>query len=144
MSNTKRYKSIYGSPRLLDIDQHLAELVIKRRADKRGIALPHRFWSKKADGYDKTWGNALVGEIIHSRAFSSKYDDDCLLMAFNSKECEVVLTLKNSKFERIAKELQQSKDMLIAVADKVELDIVEANTGPRKIQGKKTKLSRLK
>ena len=143
MSNKAKYKSIYGSTRLLRVEQYLAELIIKRRADKKGLRLPDKFWTIKDIQY-KYWKNALASEIIHGSKIAKQYDSDCIIKAFNSYECQVILTLKNSKLDRIANDLQKKKDLAKQVREINPLEVVSPDEKPRQPIGRKNKLGKLK
>ncbi len=146
MSYKKKYKSIFGAKGLITAPNHLAELIVQKRADKKGLKIPDRIWDKqfKTSLQHKYWHSAYMGELTHSYALLKKYDEDCIIEAFNSFECKPILTLRNSKLSRVAGQLQEKKDLAESVREKNELNIVSNTALPRKKQGKKTRLGKLK
>lgn len=147
MSYKKKYKSIYGAVGLVTAPNHLAELIIKKRADKKGLKIPNQIWSPKFK--DKTspykyWYNAYFGELVHAASILKKYDEDCVIEAFHHHECLLILSLRNAKLTRISNELQQKKNLFESTKEKNKLNIVSANTLPRKTAGQKSKLGKLK
>ena len=146
MSYKKKYKSIYGAKGLVNAPNHLAECIIKKRADKKGIKIPDRIWSKefKRDLQYKYWHNAYFGELVHANALLDKYDESCIIEALHSYECNVILSLKNDKLARVARELHHKKKRAEQIREVNELHVVSPTTLPRKKSGTKTKLCKLK
>ena len=144
MSNSSsKYASIYGAKNAIRPDQYLVELIIKRRADKRGVILPPRFWSNNDIQY-KYWKNIFVVECTHSKRLFNTYDDDCIITAFNSFECRNVLSSINKNFEQVIQQYQEQKNIKIAVQQKQNIVISESVQLPTKPQNKRSKLSKLK
>lgn len=143
MSNSKKYASIYGAKRSIRPDQYLVELIIKRRSEKQGVNLPDRFWSFKNNKYEY-WKNIFAAECTHAQKLFNKYDAECIIDAFNSYDCRLVLSVTNNKLEKITKEFQRRKDTLEKVREHVNLTIVPTNILPKTPTGKLSKLSKLK
>jgi len=146
MSNKKRYKSIFGAKGLITAPNYLAELIIQKRADLKGIKIPPRIWGPqyKKDIRYKYWHNAYFSELNHAHALCKDFDATLLITAFNDFECKPILTLKNAKLTRIANQLKQKKELAESIKEKNVLNVVSADTTPRKKQGKKNKLGKLK
>lgn len=145
MSNKKKYQSILGAKGLITASNYLAELIIKKRSDSKGIKLPNRIWSEqfKKDIRYKYWHNSYFGELVHACSLLKKYDMDCILSALNSPECKVILSLKNVKLDRIAQEYQEKKKLEDTTQEKISLVTTDINSQPRPKLGVKNKLSKL-
>ena len=144
MSNSKKYKSIYGSENLLTAAQYLAELIAKRRSKKKGLSLPDRFWSNNGTEY-KYWKNVIVSENIHANKLLKKYDEDCVIKAFNSYECEKILSIKNKKLEEESRKNQKIKNDREKYKERNEKRDLDENKVPSKpMKKKKSKLGKLK
>lgn len=142
MSHKKKYKSQFGASGLITASQFLAECIILRRIKKKGLSLPSRFWTYNNIEY-KYWKNALKSEVIKANALLKKYDESCVIQAFNSNECKVILSLQNKKIYRVASELQKRKDTKEQIKEKTDIEFVPASSLPRKKTGKKTVIGRL-
>lgn len=142
-NNKKQYASIYGATRPIRPDQYLVELIIKRRADKKGITLPQRFWSIKNVQF-AYWTQIFGSELRHSKSLFKKYDPECIIDAFNSYDCQYVLSSTNKQLEKITKEFQRRKDLIEQTKQEVNIFTNDINSVPNKKSGTKTRLSKLK
>ena len=144
MSNhEKRYVSIYGALKPIRPDQYLVELIIQRRAAKKGIKLPNRFWSNKNIQYTY-WAKIFFSECKHAKPLFDKYDPDCIIDAFQSHDCQYILSAANKQLEKITKEFQRHKDLVEKTKETNTIQTVDINIIPRKPIGKRNKLSKLK
>jgi hypothetical protein len=146
-NNEKRYLSIYGAPsnggRIMP-HQYLVELIIERRAEKKGIKLPNCFWRKpQRETYDY-WYKIFLHETVYAQRLFRKYDAQCVIDAFNSHDGQKILSANNKSLNKLAKEFQRRKDVLDATREKNKLVVTKTDTGPRKQKGKLNKLSKLK
>ena len=144
MSNKQKYQSVYGAKTRIRADQYLVELVIQRRADRKNITLPDRFWAVKRNGKYAAWVKIFGSELTHARRIFDQFDEDCVVKAFEDYECRAILTLSNKKLTQLAGEYQKQKELQKAAQENIELDVVSTDTAPRKQQGKKSRLSKLK
>lgn len=148
MSHKKKYKSVLGSSTLINAPNYLAEKIIKKRADKKGVTLPDRIWDRKKYGKSlqyKYWCGAYWGEHKKACEVLKKYDEDCAVQAIQHHECSVILSLHNEKFRRIAQELQDKKELEEKFKEKIDLKIVSADTLPEpKKTSSKSKLGKLR
>jgi hypothetical protein len=140
---TKHYASIYGALKPIRPDQYLCELIIQRRAEKKGIKLPDRFWSSKNIQY-AYWSKIFFSECRHAKPLFQKYDPDCVIDAFQSFDCKFILSAANKQLEKIVQEFQRRKDLLESTKETNEVVIVETNILPRPTMGKPNKRSKLK
>ena len=124
--------------------QYLVELIIKRRADKKGIRLPNRFWIKELKNKYEYWVKIWNHETKYAQRLFKKYDPECVIDAFNSHDGDNILSANNKRLDKLAKEFQRRKDVLDATREKNTLVVTSTVTGPRKQKGKLNKLSRLK
>lgn len=103
------FKSIYGSDRTLSPSQYLAELIIKRRADKQSVVLPNLFWKDKTSRYTY-WHLAIERENRFAASMLKKAGIKHVLNVFNSKEGERFLSFSNPKFhDLVEREKQRDK-----------------------------------
>lgn len=145
MSYKKKYQSLMGAKGLITAPNYLAELIILKRANKKGINLPHRIWDKQFKGSEyKYWHNSYFGELVYASAILEQFDEDCVIEAFNHNECELILSLKNEKLYRISKEIQDKKTLLLATKEKIDLVIANPNSITKRVGVSKTKMSKLK
>lgn len=144
MKTNKKYLSIYGAKsKTVRPDQYLVELIIKRRADKQNIKLPDRFWSKEYGGEYDYWTKIFGSELRHSKPLFTKYDPDCIIEAFQSFDCQYILSSTNKQLNKIAKEFQRRKDLLDSVKEVVEVVTTNTDIIPRRAMGKPNKRSKL-
>jgi len=145
MSNHKKqYVSIYGALRPILPFQYLVELIIKRRADKKGIQLPNRFWSKQLKEDFEYWVKIWNYETKYAQHLFKKYDPDCIIDAFNSYDCRNILSTTNKQLEKITREFQRRKNLIESTKEKIEIVSSNPNIPPPQPTGKKSKLSKLK
>lgn len=146
MSYKAKYKSCLGATRLITAPNYLAEQIIHKRASKKGIRLPDAIWNPKyrKDLRYKYWCNAYMGEVTKAASLLKQFDEDCVIQALKSPECDVILSLQNEKLERKSRELQDKKTLAEKNKETVELNVVSPDTLPRKRLGKKSKLGKLK
>jgi len=146
MSYQKKYKSIFGANGLITAPNHLAEIIIKKRINKKGIKIPSRIWDKKfaKDPDYKYWHGAYFGEYKKACAVLKKYDEECVVKAIESYECKLVLSLYNKTFERVIKELQKQKHIKEKTKERIKPIVTYKNKLPPKQKGTKSRLSKLK
>jgi hypothetical protein len=137
---------MFGAKGLITAPHYLAEKIIKKRIEKKGITIPNRIWDKKflKDLEYKYWHGAYFGEYKKACEILKKYDEDCVIKAIDSYECKLVLSLYNQTFERIIKELQKVKAQKESIKEKVENFISFKSELPKKQPGTKSRLSKLK
>ena len=140
----KRFASIYGAKKPILAHQYLVELIVKRRADKQNIQLPNQWWLAKFKPTYDYWTKLWNYETKFIKPLLEKYDAQCLIDAFTSFDCKDVLSAKNPKLEKVAKEFQRRKDILDATKEEVNITITATNIVPRKQKGKTNRLSKLR
>jgi len=142
-NNKKQYQSIYGALKPIRPDQYLVELIIQRRASKKNIKLPNRFWSNNSIQY-VYWSKIFFSECKHAKKLFDKYDPDCIIDAFNSHDCKYVLSTANKKLEEITQEFQRRKNLIESTKEQKVIETSNTNIIPRKPIGKQNRLSKLK
>ena len=144
MSDKKKlYASIYGALKPIRPDQYLVELIIQRRANKKGITLPNRFWADKNIQFEY-WSKLFYSECKHAKPLFNKYDPECIIDAFQSFDCQYILSAANKQLDKVSREFQRRKDLLDSIKQDTEIVTVATNIVPNKPLGKKNKLSKLK
>ncbi len=139
----KQYASIYGALKPIRPDQYLVELIIQRRSMKKGITLPHRFWADKNNQFEYL-SKLFFSECRHAKPLFNKYDPECVIDAFQSFDCQYVLSAANKQLDKVAKEFQRRKDLIEQTKQETTLVTTDINIIPMKPTGKKNKLSKLK
>jgi hypothetical protein len=147
MSHKKKYPSIFGASGLITAAHYMAERIIKRRVDKKGVRIPDRIWQPqfKNNLRYKYWHNAYFGQVTHANNLLKEFDEECLIDAFNSHECQVILSVTNGTLKRVARDKEEVK--AIKEAAKEAVTIVTTSTdkvGDIKLKKKKSKLGKLK
>ena len=143
-NNEKLYQSIYGATKLIRPAQYLAELVVKRRTERKKIDLPHQFWLQKYEEQYGYWKNVFVAECIHAERLMKEYDCDCIINAFNSYDCQKILSVTNKKLKEISRELQRQKNNIEQTREKINIIVANPNVFSTNIRGKGSKISKLK
>ena len=143
MSDTKKYASIYGALKPIRPDQYLVELIIQRRAEKKKIKLPDRFWSSKNIQYTY-WSKIFFSECKHAKPLFQKYDPECVICAFQSFDCRNILSAANKQLDRISQEFQRRKDLTDSTKEANVVVTTSVNIVPNKPSGKANRLSKLK
>ena len=136
----KRYASIYGAKNSIRPDQFLCELIIQRRAEKKGIKLPDRFWTSPEYAY---WAKIFYSETKHAKPLFEKYDSMCVICAFQSFDCRNILSAANKQLDKTAREFQRRADLLDATTEQNIIITTNTNVIPNKPLGKATKRSKL-
>lgn len=146
MSYKKKYKSIFGAAGLITAPHYLAEKIIKKRVDKKGLKIPDRIWDKKfsKDLEYKYWHGAYFGEYKKACVILKKYDEECVIKAIDSHECKLVLSLYNKNLERIIKDFQKVKEIKEKTREKNESFVSYKSKLPPKQKGNKSKLGKLR
>jgi len=147
MSYSKKYKSHLGAQGLITAPNYLAEFILLRHAENRGIKLPSRIWNKTL--YSKSlqwkyWYGLYHGEMKRALALLKKFNLNHILKALNTGEGKVILSLQNKKLSRLVKDVTIQEEKNEKYKEKVELNIVEPTTLPRSYTNKKSKLGKLK
>jgi hypothetical protein len=147
MSYSKKYKSHLGAQGLITAPNYLAEFILIRHAENRGIKLPSKIWSKKLYGSSlqwKYWYGLYHGELTRAYRLLKKYKLNYVLKALQTGEGKVILSLQNNKISRLTKEICEQEKKIEQYKERVELNIVKPNTLPRSSRSNKSKLGKLK
>ena len=139
----KQYASIYGALKPIRPDQYLVELIIQRRSNKKGIKLPNRFWADKNIQFEY-WSKLFFSECKHAKPLFERYDPECVIDAFQSFDCQYVLSAANQQLEKVVIEFQRRKNLTDQTKQEITLVTTDINIVPVKPSGKKNKLSKLK
>lgn len=146
MSYKKKYKSMFGAKGLITAPNYLAEKIVKKRADKKGLRLPNRIWDRKysRDLQYKYWHGAYFGEYKKACDVLSRHDEGCVIKAIDSYECEKILSLYNQTFERVISEFEKIKEVKEQNREKIEqLASYKSEVAP-KPKGNKSKIGKLR
>ena len=142
----QKYKSIFGAKGLITAPNYLAEQIIKKRIDKKGISIPDCIWNPrfKTSLLYKYWHGAYVGEMINALALLKQYDEDCVIHALESHECKAILSVTNEKLARISREKQEVKDRQEEFSEKNTITLTAVDSVPKPQKGKKSMRGKLK
>lgn len=146
MSYKKKYKSVFGAKGLINAPNYLAEQIIERRMNKKGLKLPDRIWDRKyrKDLQYKYWHGAYFGEVTHACKLLKDFDEDCVIQALDSHECKLILSVTNNTLRRVAREIQKVKEQRERFKERQELTIVATTSTPKPKRRTKSKLGKLK
>jgi hypothetical protein len=129
-SDLRPFQSMYKEGHVT-VDNYIAEMLFKRRAEFSGKALPQSFWN------NPKFRQAYIIELTRINKLLERVCSSCIIKAFNqTKACSV----KNPDLIRLAEKFQQEMEDKKKVIEKTE---EKPAVGPTKPFGKVNKLSEL-
>jgi hypothetical protein len=145
MSNNQiKYQSIYGAVKPITAAQYLVELIIQRRAKKSKVYLPPGWYKREFGDQYKYWTKIWNYETKFVKQLFEKYDPQCVIDAFNSHDCQMILSANNKKLAEISAEFQRRKKARDLVKEETILNTTSTTAKPRQPQGKQNRLSKLR
>lgn len=118
--------------------QLLAEIMVKREADKKRIVLPYKFWNQE------TWKKKYKNQIVAANGLLKLYEPLAILNALKRKECSWQFSLRANGLNDIFKEEQEKLDKVKEVAKESTQTFTNTTVTEIKKFGKQSKLDKLR
>ena len=84
----KKYPSKYSNNKFVSAAQYITEIICEKKAIKDKEDLHYRFW------INKKWSSFYRNQIATANDLVKKYDDQAIISALNSKECQNIYSLR--------------------------------------------------
>jgi hypothetical protein len=136
----KTYQSIYGASKPITGSAYVAELIIKKQADRAKIKLPDRFW---ANPEYETWTGKWLNQKRQTEAFlKTGISIEAIIKSFSLKQTAPFLSLTNKAWYAII--LEEERKLKIEKAQVVPSIEVTSTMQKPKAQRTPSKLDKLR
>ena len=140
--------SIYNPGKQISEAQYLAEYIIKKGADNKGVVLPERFWGTKDDPKTewKSWGDRIPIENIHAKRLLKTHSFKNIMSAIDDHRSRFVMSLTNKNLVKIINEYSAREKRKSIIEESIRVDVKKTSTKtlPSRKPGKKSRLSKLR
>lgn len=85
-----KYKSVVNG-QLVSPHQYIAELSVKKKAEKEKVVLPHGYWNDK----DSEWAKEYKKQVIAASKLLKKYSPEAIIKTLNGNQWKYSLCTKD-------------------------------------------------
>lgn len=93
----EKYKSVVNG-QMVSPHQYIAELSVKKNAERSGVVLPHGYWNNK----ESEWGKEFKKQVVAAGKLLKKYSPEAIIKTLNDNKWKYSLCTKD--FDQRAKE----------------------------------------